>query len=502
MKMPFLHKKRQEPEQRNLTLSQACTYDMFGPIGFTSELATRVTPQSALTSTAVYAAVSIIATAISTLPIHVRDRRTGQTLTEHHLNRLFDEPNDSMTWPDFVECFMLNLLTTGNGFAFVHRNRSSIPTEIFPLKSLDTRIVHTAEGIVYNTTIGGNVPFAITPTEMIHARNMSWNGVEGISPIKAGSRAIGLSMALDDFAEKFFVNGANVGSVVELPHMSQDALDEFRRRWKQEYQGVANAHKTAAAPGLKVHRMGATPRDSQADEQRKFQLSEVARIYQIPPHMLGDLERATFSNIEEQRRQFAEDTLRRWVVKFEHAMEKTLLSSRDKGGVSIRLNIAARIRGTFKEQIEAVMQATAGAPVYTPNEARDYLGLQPIEGGDTLMSNLNQSPASQRAALRSAVTYVSNSLARKEANALWKAAKKYDGDAEAFRAWADEFYENHRQLLESALHGADNMEEPINALIERQRQKAIAAFAENDIETRANEVQSETPQEILDRIGA
>jgi len=422
--------------------------------GFTNEGA-EIDEYTAMTATAVWACVQVIAGALGTLPIHVRRIDGNAIVGDHPAAIVLRRPNDMMTRSDTLEALSVNLLTTGNGYLFVDRDPLTFdPRGLLPLRSLNTRPQVRGGRLRYHVKVNGKQR-TIGAERVVHVRGMSRDGLIGLSPLRCGYRAVGLALALDSFAETFFTNGANIGNVVELPPMRAEQLEEFKRLWRDEYEGLQNSHKTAAAPGLKVHKAGYSPKESQADEQRLTQLREIARLYQVPPHKIGDLEKTTVGNSEEQARQFAEQTLRRWVVKIEQALEQTLLREDERGTLKIRINLDASIRGSLKDRIDAVSSATGGAPVMTPNEARDHLDLQPLPGGDDLLQNLNQGKAAgdaqgQRAALLRGVV---QRMATKENNALTRAAKK-SADAAELRAWGAQFYDAHELVLRRALDGA------------------------------------------------
>ncbi len=487
-------------EERSSYIYDDAAYCMLTGIGFGADLdEVTVTPETALTATAVYAAVSIISGAIATLPIHVRDRKTNDIITDHPAARLFRSPNEFMTWPDYCEAYCLNLLTTGNGYSWSERDSYYDPIGLYPLKSCNTEPRREAGRLRYVSMASGT-PSSLPAESVIHTKNMSWDGICGISPLRAGAGAVGLSLSLEKFARKFFVNGSNVGNVLELPPMTPEALAEFKRRWKSEYEGLDNAHKMAAAPGLKVHKSGYSPRDSQAIESRKHQLAEVARIYQTPPHMLGDLDRATFSNIEDQSRDFAERTLRRWVVKIEASHERILLREDEREKLKIRLNLGAIIRGSLKDQIEALTKATGGAPVMTQNEARDHLGYRPKPGGDVLLQNLNQTPAEGKRS-RALLKSIADNFATKEANAIRRAVKKHT-TPEALSGWAGEFYRGHASMLAQALDGAGVSRRSVDRLCDEQRDSLLKAAKSDQIEVRILTIETQTAEHIADRLAA
>lgn len=473
--------------------------ELFAPIGLVESLDYEdLSPDVALTCSAVYSAVSLIASAIGTLPIHLRERKKESRVDQHPVSAMLMSPNEDMTPSDFMEAFCLNLLTSGNGTAYVERDSLYEPVALYPLKSIQTDQRRRGRLLVYMTRVRDRT-FTLRPDQVVHAKNLSWDGVRGISPLRCGAGAVGLSLLLDRFARKFFEQGAAVRSVIELPPMKPDALNEFKRKWHEEYAGWENAHKTAAAPGLKVHKMGVSPEESQADQARIFQLREVARIYQIPPHKLGDLEKSSFSNIEEQERQWAIGTLRRWTVKIEQALEKTLLTERDRERLKIRFNLAALIRGTFKDQIEALSKATGGAPVYTVNEAREYLGLPPRRGGNDLMSNLNQTPAQLRH-LQEFVQVTAQSIATKELNAARRAATRADN----FETWSADYFSKHvdhlvqRLPMVSRVHAREMAESARSRLELAHRRDCLDAELADWTRTRTAEI----TEDLLQRLDA
>ncbi|MEM8783075.1 MAG: phage portal protein [Planctomycetota bacterium] len=450
--------------------------ELFAPIGmlgtdqFDAEaFSAEVDPETALTATGVYACVQVIASAIATLPVHVRDRKSNAAVDDHPVARLIRRPNDYMAWNDLVESWMLNTLTTGNGPLWAERDRFFDPVGLYPLPWLNCRPIRRGRGLAYAVRLGDKTT-TLPGDQVVHVRNMAPDGVNGISPLKCGSRAVSLALALDEFAARFFTNGASIGGVIELGiQTSPEALQEFKRLWAEQYEGLRNAHKIAAAPGMKFHPKTNSPRDSQADEQRRTQLREIARIYQVPPHKIGDLERATFSNIEDQSRDFAEGTLRRWVVKCEQALEYTLLREDERDQYQIRFNLDATVRGSLKDRVEAMAKATGGAPIFTQNEARDHFKLAPIRGGNVLLQNLNQTPAAASRRADAMLAQVAANFATKEANAIKRAARKHAEQRDELLAWSEDFYARHELQLRQAFDGAGIPGPALAAYCEQRR---------------------------------
>lgn len=351
-----------------------------------------LTEDEALTASAVWSCLNVICSAIGSLPVDLIEKKTKAVVASHPVSSLLQSPNPDMIPADCWESIALNLLAPGNGFAVVDRDRYFDPVGLYPVRASRVYARRADRGdIMYRVGVGtGQVD--IGQGNMIHIKHLSWDGLWGMSPLRTSGRTVGLTLSLEKFAEKFFKNGANIGNVVELPaNMSDDALAKFKKLWSENYEGLHNSHKTAAAPGLKVHKMGWSPRDAQAIETRVHQLREICRIYQVPPHKVMDLERATFSNIEDQSRDFAESTLRRWVIKIEQSLEQKLLRESERGKFQVRFDLDAAVRSTIQTRATAY-SSLVNSGIVTLNEARAEFQRPPVPGGDALRVPLNTAP--------------------------------------------------------------------------------------------------------------
>ena len=246
----------------------------------------------------------------------------------------------------------------------------------------------------YQVTLPDGSFQSLSPGELFHIRGLTLNGWLGISPIAYARESIGLSLATEKFGSQLFRNGAKMGGVLEHPNkIGQEAYSRLKDSFDNAYNGE-NSHKTAILEeGMKFTKISMTADDSQFLETRKYQRSEIASIFRVPPHMIGDLERATFSNIEQMSLEFVTFTLMPWLVRFEKAIKRDLLTPKERKEYHVKFNVASLLRG----------DATARSDYYhngildgwmTRNEARhaeSEIGnlLSPIDGLDVPLMPLN-----------------------------------------------------------------------------------------------------------------
>ncbi|MEM9019947.1 MAG: phage portal protein [Planctomycetota bacterium] len=457
----------------------------FGYVGGLGTAATgvRVTPELALTASAVYACINVLATAIGQLPVHVVDRDNGGQVRDHPAQAVLDEPNAYMTRAEFFEAFMVNLLGWGNGYAVAPRDRASYRvTELLPVLSSCTEPRRRNGQLYYITQPAGWAEAStIRPDNMLCVKNMSFNGMVGISPIEAARNTLGVSLALEEFAGTFFKNGAAVQAVIELPdRMSSENVTDFKRSWESNYVGVGNAHRMAAVTGIKVHKVGSSAEEAQVVDSRVHQVREACRVFRVPPHKVADLERSTYSNMEEQERDFATNSIGPWAIKIEQALDQLLLRADERRRLRVRFNLDATLRASTKDRYEAHAKA-CGSPFMTVNEVRALENLPPVKGGDKLISPLNMTPAEGRQLAR-AVRHGAGQAVRKQINAVKRAAKKHAGDRDGFDAWAGQFFEDQAELVSRALGEGDQAEAIARDDCRRAGLEARGAFAARQVD--------------------
>lgn len=362
-----------------------------------------VNERTALQTTAVYACVRILSETIASLPLHVYRYTEGGKAkdTEHVLYTLLhDEPNPDMTSFVFRETLMSHLLIWGNAYAQIIRDRSGQVIGLYPLLP-DQMSIHRSEKgklyYVYNRYEEDNPNFqekgsiVLSQEEVLHIPGLGFDGLIGYSPIALAKNAVGMTLACEEYGASFFGNGANPGGVLEHPGILKDPA-KVRDSWNAVYQGTRNAYKVAVLEeGMSYKQIGIPPEEAQFLETRKFQINEIARLFRIPPHMVGDLEKSSFSNIEQQSLEFVKYTLDPWVVRFEQALKKSLLLPEEKKTHFIKFNVDGLLRGDYQSRMNGYAIGRQNGWLST-NDIRELEELNPIppeEGGDLYLINGN-----------------------------------------------------------------------------------------------------------------
>ena len=272
-----------------------------------------VNETTAMQTTAVYACVRILSEAVASLPVHVyRYREDGgkEKVIDHPLYQvLHDEPNPEMTSFVFRETLMSHLLIWGNAYAQIIRDGAGRVLTLYPLLPNKMEVQRDDKGeiyYVYSRSSDENPNFKeygdikLKKEDVLHIPGLGFDGLIGYSPIAMAKNAVGMTLACEEYGARFFANGANPGGVLEHPGVLKDP-GKVRESWNAVYRGTNNAHKIAVLEeGMKYQHIGIPPEEAQFLETRKFQINEIARLYRIPPHMIGDLEKSSFSNIEQQ----------------------------------------------------------------------------------------------------------------------------------------------------------------------------------------------------------
>lgn len=375
-----------------------------------------VTERSAMQMTAVYSCVRILAEAIAGLPLHVyRIEKDGSKVKalDHPLYRLLhDEPNPEMTSFVFRETLMTHLLLWGNAYAQVVRNGLDEVIGLYPLmpnrmmvgRDLDTKQLYYEYQTSWDEPAGRWERVRLTPGDVLHIPGLGFDGLVGYSPIAMAKNAIGLAQATEDYGASFFANGAAPGGVLEHPGTIKDPA-RVRESWQATFGGARNGNKIAVLEeGMKYTPISVSPEQAQFLETRKFQINEIARIFRIPPHMIGDLEKSSFSNIEQQSLEFVKYTLDPWVIRWEQALTKTLLSPREKPGVFVKFNVEGLLRGDYVSRMNGHAVARQNGWM-SANDIRALENLDcisPEDGGDLYLVNGNMLPVSMAGAYATA----------------------------------------------------------------------------------------------------
>lgn len=362
-----------------------------------------VNERSAMQMTAVYSCVRILAEAIAGLPLHLfhyTDEGSKEKASNHPLYFLLhDEPNPEMTSFVFRETLMTHLLLWGNAYAQIIRNGKGEVIALYPLMPNRMTVDRDENGRLYyqyNTskddapTMNGSV-VKLKPSDVLHIPGLGFDGLVGYSPIAMAKNAIGMAIACEEYGAKFFANGATPGGILEHPGTVKDP-QRVRDSWNTAFGGSSNANKVAVLEeGMKYTPISISPEQAQFLETRKFQINEIARIFRVPPHMVGDLEKSSFSNIEQQSLEFVKYTLDPWVSRWEQAMVRSLLSATDKNHYFIKFNVDGLLRGDYQSRMNGYATARQNGWM-SANDIRELENLDlipPEQGGDLYLINGN-----------------------------------------------------------------------------------------------------------------
>lgn len=362
-----------------------------------TEAGVMVSDDSAMRFATVHACVRVISEDVAALPMHVYRRLENggkERATEHPLYELLhDRPNPEMSAVAFKEALMVNALLTGNGYAFIEFYRSGQVKALYPMLSSEVTPYRTAAGELRYRAGGED----LRAGEVYHLAGLGFDGLMGMSPIAYARESIGLGMAAERYGEKFFRNGTHIGGVISVKdELSEDQFQRLKTQFSGMFRGLQNAHGVPLLEGGATYtQLGIPPEDAQFLETRKYQRSEIAAIYRVPPHMIGDLERATFSNIEQQDLAYLQRTLLPWLMRTEQEGRAKLLLGDDKQKYSIENDTANFMRGETATRMQSYSTAIM-AGIMAPNEARRRENLNPVPGGDDIMLPLNMMQVGQK----------------------------------------------------------------------------------------------------------
>ena len=355
-----------------------------------------VNERTAMQTSAVYACVRILAESVAGLPLHVYERTANgskSTKPSHPLYQLLhDEPNREMTSFVFRETLMSHLLLWGNAYAQIIRDGRGFPIALYPLLPDRMAVDRNESGELVYTYQSDKGQVKLRRENVLHIPGLGFDGLIGYSPIAMAKNAVGLALATEDYGAAFFANGANPGGVLEHPGVIKpEQADRLRESWQSQFGG-ANAHKVAVLEeGLKFHQMSIPPEQAQFLETRKFQINEIARIFRVPPHMVGDLEKSSFSNIEQQSLEFVKYTLDPWVIRWEQSLQQALILPSEKATIFIKFNLDGLLRGDYQSRMQGYSTGIQNG-FMSVNDVRsleDMNLLTSEEGGDLHFVNGN-----------------------------------------------------------------------------------------------------------------
>ena len=461
--------------------------DIFGRPSMTG---VNVSESSALKASAVYACVSLLAQTVASLPFPLYQRlpRGKERAINHYLYELLhDTPNPEMDSFHLRETMQGHLATWGNAYADIEWNeRSGKINALWPLRPDKMRVVRENGKIFYIYTPPDGVDQKLPAFRIWHIPGFGFNGLVGYSPIRLAREAIGLSLGTEEFGARYFGQGAHMGMVVQHPKaLSKQGHENLEKSLNAQYAGLGKAQRLMVLEeGMTWQKIGIPPEDAQFLETRKFQLEEIARFYHIPPHMVGDLDRATFSNIEQQSIEFVTICIRPWLVRWEQSVHLQLMGPVERKQYFAEFLIDGLLRGDSDARGKFYNQMfMIGA--LSPNDIREKENMNPIDGGDKTFVPLNMVPMDQaeqvieeksqrslpefrgkkQGAILRARTAKSfepvfkdfaQRIAKRETDNVRRSAKKYLGersDAD-FKQWITDFYRDFPEYIKRQVEPA------------------------------------------------
>lgn len=370
--------------------------------GSESSTGVYVNAESAMRCTTVYSCVRVLAESIAQLPMHVyREDEQGNKLRDktNPLHWLFNyKPNSWQTAQEFREMGMGHLCLRGNFYAFKNRLSNGKLAELIPLHPDRVTVKQNRDwSLTYTYTQPDGRQVTYSQEQVMHIRGLTLDGVEGVSPMRYLREAIGLALATEKHGGVMFKNGTRLSGYLKHPMtLGPEVAKRLRENWTEQYAGLDNSMKTPVLEeGMDFVKLGMTSEDAQFLETRKFQRVEICGIFRVPPHMVGDLERATFSNIEHQALEFVTHTLTPWARRWEQVINRDLIPEAQWGSLYIEHLFAAMLRGDLKSRYEAYARAIA-AGWMNRNEPRAMENMNKAEGLDDFLTPLNMIPDDQR----------------------------------------------------------------------------------------------------------
>lgn len=360
----------------------------FNPI---SRSGTQVSPESSMRVSAVYASVKVLAETFACLPFCLRKKGTrsnGKKITDHWLYRLFSiRPNAWQTPFEWREMLEGHLALRGNCYNRIYSNSKGEITDLIPVHP-DRVKVKYLEGGDYGYTITGKGGGFLTRSELWHVRGLSADGIMGMSPIEVARDTVSVGLSAQQYAARFFNNDATPsGGWIEHPGNFADKTkrQQFREDWQKE-QGGKNRGKAAILEyGMKYHQIQINNKDSQFLETRQFTIADIARIFRIPPHLIGDLTKSTNNNIEQQSLEFVLYTMVPWAERWESSIEFFLSVDDD---LEVEFDFNRLLRGDSAARATFYHWGITDGWLLR-NEAREMEGMESVDGLDVPLRPAN-----------------------------------------------------------------------------------------------------------------
>jgi len=380
--LDFFKKEKRSYETSNIIQSN---------YGLQANAGVNVDENSALNFSAVWACVRVISEAVASLPINVfkedENGNRGVDKSSPIYSLLSYEPNRYMTSFIFREVLMNNLLIHGNSYFEIIRDGSQRPIELKYHNSEDVEPVEMEDGIYYHIDKYAN---PIPQFNMLHFCGMGYDGIKGKSVLRVHADTIGLSLGANVTATSYFGNSTQMSGVLRHPgKLSEEAANRLKASWNSNYGGPYNSNKTAVLEeGMEFKPINIPASDRQLLDSRLFQVQEIARIFRVPPHLIGDLSKANYNSMEQLSIEFVRTTLRPYLVNIESELNRKLFRESERGIYYVKMSVEGLLRGDSQARANYYREMLQTG-VFSINEVRRFEDLNPIENGDTHLVPLN-----------------------------------------------------------------------------------------------------------------
>lgn len=355
-----------------------------------------VTASNALQIATVIRCVDVVAKTMASLPLSLmtETNRGKVKAKDHNIYKLLSKmPNPQTTAYEFWHMYIVNLMLTRGAYAKVIRDRNGFIRELWNIPTANvSKYTNSKTGERYIVvTFGQNYSETLYEGQYMYTQGFRFgDSRDPLNPIDLAADTLGLTTALNLFSKEFFQNGSNLGGFIEYPGaMSDDAYVRFKESWEKSYSGVLNQHKVAfLEDGMKFTQTGRDPDKSQALESRKFQILEICRVFGVPPHKVFELERATFSNIEQQNIEYVQDSIDPMAVRLEQTIYKDLLTTAEQRSFYAKFNVNGLLRGDMATRTTFYHNARQDGWM-NADEIRGFEDMNNIEDGSGQIYAIN-----------------------------------------------------------------------------------------------------------------
>jgi HK97 family phage portal protein len=462
MKIPFTKK-----ELRLFSVTQMDTALDMLINGKPSATGVNVNQSTAMSCVAYLAGVRLISETVGQLPLIEYQRlkpRGKERATNRVLYRLLhDSPNPEMSAMSFKETMQGHAITWGNAFAEIQWDPDGTPVALWPLMPNMMQVGRDKETneLIYAYRLPDGTTAKLPAWRVWHMPGFGYDGIIGYDTIYLAREAIGMALAMEEFGARFFGNGASPGGVITHPNkLTKESQEKLKTSWNEGHQGLSNQHRIAILEeGMSWQATGIPPENAQFLESRKFQLGEIARLLHVPPHMLADLDRATFTNIEHQGIEFVTYTLEPWFVRWEQTCYRKLLQPFERNIFFFEFLADALLKGDSASRMAAYKEMFYMGAL-SPNDIREKENMNPIDepNADKYFVQANMVPIDMagkqpvqppapavpaddpNAKVGDVVRMIAD---RDKANII----KGFERDPVRFRAWVEDYYKDFEPFM-------------------------------------------------------